>query len=77
MFHLSPFHLSVNAREYLQKARKTALLILSYVFLDNQLLLRGVGVHYSQNYNYGHNILRIFDVLPNFPFITCETKPDY
>ena len=28
-------------------------------------------------YSYGHNILRIFYVLPNFPFITSETKPDY
>ena len=27
--------------------------------------------------NYGHNILRIFDVLPNFPFTTSETKRDY
>ena len=29
------------------------------------------------HYNHGHNILRIFDVLPNFPFTTGETKPDY
>ena len=32
---------------------------------------------YSFSYNHGHNILRIFDVLPNFPFTTSETKPDY
>ena len=25
-------------------------------------------------YNHGHNILRIFDVLSNFPFIASETK---
>ena len=24
-----------------------------------------------------HNIMRIFDVLPNFSFTTSETKPDY
>ena len=24
-----------------------------------------------------HNILRLFDVLPNFPFTTGETKRDY
>ena len=24
--------------------------------------------------NHGHNIFRIFDVLPNFPFTTSETK---
>ena len=29
---------------------------------------------YSQNY--GHNIMRIADVLPNFPFTTSEAKPD-
>ena len=28
-------------------------------------------------YNHGHNILRAFNVLPNFPFTTSETKPDY
>ena len=28
-------------------------------------------------YNDGHNILRIFDALPNFPFTTSETKRDY
>ena len=27
--------------------------------------------------NYGQDILRIFDVLRNFPFTTNETKPDY
>ena len=28
-------------------------------------------------YNYGHYIMRTFDVLPNFPLTTSETKPDY
>ena len=28
-------------------------------------------------YNHGHDILRLFDVLPNFSFITSETKRDY
>ena len=31
----------------------------------------------SQNYNHGHNFLRIFDVLPNFPVTKSGTKPDY
>ena len=30
-----------------------------------------------QDYNHGHNILRIFDVLPIFTFTTSEMKPDY
>ena len=28
-------------------------------------------------YNHGYNIMRIFYVLPKFPFTTSETKPDY
>ena len=28
-------------------------------------------------YNHFHNILRLFDVLPNFPFPTSETMRDY
>ena len=28
-------------------------------------------------YNHFHNILRLFDVLPNFPFTTSETMGDY
>ena len=27
--------------------------------------------------NHFHNILRLFDVVPNFPFTTSETKRDY
>ena len=27
--------------------------------------------------NHGHNILRIFDVSPNFPFTENETKPQF
>ena len=30
-----------------------------------------------KTYNLGHNIFRIFDVLPNFPFTTSETNCDY
>ena len=28
-------------------------------------------------YNHFHNILRLFDVLPNFPFATREAMRDY
>ena len=30
-----------------------------------------------RNYNQFHNILRLFDVLQNFPFTTSETMGDY
>ena len=31
----------------------------------------------SQIYNSGHNILRLFDALPNVSFFTSEMKRDY
>ena len=27
--------------------------------------------------NHFHNVVGLFDVLPNFPFIASETMPDY
>ena len=32
---------------------------------------------YADNYNHDHNILRLFDVWPNFPFTFRKKKPDY
>ena len=29
------------------------------------------------NYNHGHNILRMFDILANIPFTASERKRDY
>ena len=29
---------------------------------------------YSSNYNHGHNVLRLFDIWPNFPFTISEMK---
>ena len=31
----------------------------------------------GKTYNQFHNILRLFDVSPNFPFTTSETMGDY
>ena len=48
--------------------------------------LTSEGRGYSRNfelskickiYNVGHNILRLFDVFPNFSFTTSETNRDY
>ena len=52
---------------------------------DNQTLKFGQLIEYNmrniclENYaqNLVENILRFFDGLPNFPFNTSETKPDY
>ena len=59
--------------------------VLSYNFSRNVLELYSVigQVRFAINkrkrdiYNHGHNITRSFNVLPNFPFTTSETKPDY
>ena len=37
----------------------------------------GGGSQNRNTYNQFHNILRLFDVLPNFPFTTSETMGDY
>ena len=34
------------------------------------------NICHTAYYNHGHNIMRIYDVLPKFPFTTSEAKPD-
>ena len=34
-------------------------------------------IYIMWNYNHGHDVLRPFDVLPNFPITTSETKRIY
>ena len=45
------------------------------LLLDDHLGFSKYVAHASCNH--GHNILRRFDVLPNFPFTSSETKRDY
>ena len=35
-----------------------------------------MGVFHG-SYNHVHNILRLFDILPDFPFTTSETMGEY
>ena len=45
-----------------------------------QMFLTGVYSHMKQNiqdHNSFPNILRLFDVLPNFPFTTSQATYDY
>ena len=42
----------------------------AYTTDEQALLLEGFSNHF-------HNILRLFDVLPNFSFPTTETMSDY
>ena len=51
--------------------------LLPSFFIHGKNIVVWLSVINFHIYNHGHNILRIFDVLPNFPFTTSETKPDY
>ena len=54
-----------------------------YLLLDNDSnssfykLWKIIGTCESAVFNHGYNILRLFDVLPNFPPTTSEKKCDY
>ena len=48
-------------------SRETLNVIIKIWWLENQIL---------QSNNHFHNIFRLFDVLPNFPFTTSETMRD-
>ena len=43
---------------------------------NNNILLCGITIIVF-TYKDFHNILKLFDVLPNFPFTTSETTRDY
>ena len=42
-----------------------------------QVNMPPTGIELGPSNNHFHNILRCFDVLPNFPFTTSETMHDY
>ena len=54
------------------------------LFAKNHIVTVRLGSEYTSviinlitTHNQFHNILRLFDVLPNFPFATSETMEDY
>ena len=47
------------------------------VFQKLELLMKTQNPKEIFSDNLGHNILRLFDVLPNFSFSTSETYRDY
>ena len=62
------------------------MVVFSFFVLDRQQLFLGKfgpknqNCHFKLkfgNYNHFHNILGLFDVLPNFPFTTRKTMRDY
>ena len=68
MFLVSAFEIFVNSHSHTNNISKLHLvksILVNFIFMS------------SINYNHGDNIMSIFYVLPNFPFTTSETKPDY
>ena len=48
------------------------------LYQRKKLMLIEIALYSSlKTYNQFYNILRLFDVLPNFPFTTSETVGDY
>ena len=49
------------------------------ILLESFCESREIKVFVWENWSYNqfHKILRLFDVLPNFPFTTSETMSDY
>ena len=50
--------------------------IMLFIFLCRKNIFSNSDI-LCPNCNHGHNIMIIFDVLPNFPFTTSKMKPDY
>ena len=46
-------------------------------FIPNTMIPFDPYLICDSNYNLGHNVLRHFDMLPNFPFTTSKMKHDY
>ena len=63
------------------EVKRLALQINGLVTVQYKLLLKFCTdyskINKQEIYNHFHNILRLFDVLPNFPFTTSEAMGDY
>ena len=64
-----PSFYCLNAEKQQRDTIKTSLLSIILIYLLNLFL--------NSAFNHFHNILRLADVLPNFPFTTNETMGDY
>ena len=61
-----------NGKGFAPLARYNSIRSFLSVSIDLDLEIYHMGTN-----NHFHNIVRIFDVLPNFPFTTSETMRDY
>ena len=70
-----------GAKKAFQMKLKSFFIIFEEHYVGETEILAGTrceknSIRFS-SYNLGHNILRLFDILPNFPFIASETNRDY
>ena len=56
---------------------KKCYLAVILVFIQFKPMYKTKSFQNAPTYNQFHNILRLFDVLPNFPFTTSETIVHY
>ena len=80
VFNLSKtIYLKFSAGEKLLPGNVIVCLHFNFFFLYFILLSEYESIHFPLQsfYNLGHNILRLFDVLPNFPLTISETSRDY
>ena len=70
------YRLALSAPGFLEQlVNSITLFCLSSPKFYSQLLK--IWNHFKNCYNLGHNVLRLFDVLPNFPFTASEINRDY
>ena len=77
--HIKQFCWEYSSNKYLKAAHQTqipAFLLFNLQNVSPILLHQLIGLLKS-TCNYGHNFLSLFDALPNFLFMTSETKRDY
>ena len=48
-----------------------------FKFSPNFYFFLSKSEYFILNHNLGHNIMKLFDILPNFSFIKVETERDY
>ena len=69
-----PMELRKELWEKVKKKHREEVKIAYFLYRNVVVKLRN---NQDLNHNQLHNILRLFDVLPNFPFTTSEKMRDY
>ena len=81
MFHHLAIPLAITTKtDYLGRLNEILIIhkdIGDVLFVGDLNARTGNEKSLHENYNHFLNILRLFDVLPDFPFTTSETKHNY